>query len=142
MEPLGKRNDPRTAGGRRVERILLVDDNARSVERPAQILDLQGYQIQVANDGLDALDEARRLLPDLILLDIGLPGLDGVTLAHTLRAAPWFDGTSVWAMSARPSEVLARDLASGLFDDHLVKPLELDYLHVILDGFERAQRRK
>src|SRR6478752_6316327 len=116
---------------RRLNRILLVDDNEQSVECLAQILDLWGYQTQVANDGVKAIERAREFCPDVILLDIGLPGMDGIAVARTLRGADWFDGTAVLAMSGRRAEDVLPEGGTNLFDGHLVKPVELDDLREI-----------
>lgn len=112
---------PAPAGGRRV---LLVDDNRDAAESLALLLRLAGHEVSVAFDGRQALELAGRCMPQMVILDIGLPGLDGYQVARNLRGA---QGTAHALMIAltgygQPGDV-ARAKAAG-FDHHFVKPVD------------------
>ena len=113
-------------------RILVVDDNVDAALTLAELLRLEGHEVHVAHDGPSAVDAARRLSPDIALLDIGLPGFDGLEAARRLRAEPALKGILLVALSgwAQPDD-RARSLAAG-FDHHLAKPLLLRTLELAL----------
>ena len=120
----------RAAG--RARRVLLVDDNRDSAESLAQLLQLFGHEIWQAYSGRDALAAARSHLPDLVLLDIGMPDLSGYEVARQIRAEPSLAGTTLVALTGYGSEEdRRRSLAAG-FDCHLVKPIDFDDLERIL----------
>jgi PAS domain S-box-containing protein len=118
-EPGLGRGGPEPPQGSR--RILVVDDNRDAAETLAMLLRLMGHQVVLAYDGLEALRAAREARPELVLCDLGLPGLDGFQVARDLRAA-WGKGLRLVAVSgyARPEDV-QRALEAG-FDAHLAKP--------------------
>lgn len=101
-------------------RILVVDDDLRIAASVRRALAYEGYQVDVAHEGLGALQAARRLTPDLIVLDVMMPGIDGVEVCRRLREAG--DDVAVLMLTAR-SEVAERvtGLDAGA-DDYLVKP--------------------
>ncbi|MER6200866.1 response regulator transcription factor [Streptomyces sp. NPDC001586] len=107
-------------------RILVVDDEPAVREALRRSLAFEGYAVQTAVDGLDALDRAASYSPDLIVLDIQMPRMDGLTAARRLRAAG--SVTPVLMLTARDT---VGDRVTGLdagADDYLVKPFELDEL--------------
>jgi signal transduction histidine kinase/DNA-binding response OmpR family regulator len=105
-------------------RVLVVDDNHDVAETTATILRLSGCDTHVAFDGRSGLDAIERLRPDAVLLDIGLPGLDGYQVAERLRALPDQRRTLVVAVSGYGQEEdRARSKAAG-FDYHVVKPID------------------
>ena len=113
-------------------RILVVDDSRDAAESLAMLLKLNGHTVDIANDGLLALQSAERLHPDLILMDIGMPKLNGYDAARRIRAAPWGSGITLVAISGWGQESdRAKSRAAG-FDVHLVKPVELSALEQIL----------
>ena len=113
-------------------RILLVDDNTEALRALGMLLELDGHEVRLAASGEDALDIAGGFTPDVALIDIGLPGIDGFQLAQSLRALPAFAGTRLVALSGYASEAdKARGAAAG-FDFHLAKPLAMDALASIL----------
>jgi signal transduction histidine kinase/CheY-like chemotaxis protein len=117
-------------------RILLVDDNAESLRALGMLLQLDGHDVRLAASGEDALDIADGFTPDVALIDIGLPGIDGFQLAQSLRALPAFARTCLVALSGYASEAdKARGAAAG-FDFHLAKPLSMDALVQILSRTE------
>ncbi len=110
---------------------MIVDDNLDTVAGMARLLKLLGNDVRTAHDGYSAIEEARNHRPDVILLDIGLPGLDGYEVARTLRAEG-FDQTVIIAVSGY-GEVRARnDSTQSGFDHHLVKPVDFDSLVALI----------
>src|SRR6266545_838079 len=105
--------------------ILVVDDDARIAAAVRRSLIYEGYEVEVAGDGPAALARARERLPDLVVLDVMLPGLDGVEVCRRLRA----DGdVPILMLTARDGlESRVEGLDSGA-DDYLVKPFERDEL--------------
>ncbi|MEU9234870.1 response regulator transcription factor [Streptomyces subrutilus] len=107
-------------------RILVVDDEPAVREALRRSLAFEGYAVQTAVDGIDALDKAASYAPDLIVLDIQMPRMDGLTAARRLRAAGGV--TPILMLTARDT---VGDRVTGLdagADDYLVKPFELDEL--------------
>lgn len=115
-------------------RILLVDDNADARGSLAELLSLSGHEVREAPDGPSAIEAARRERPDVALLDLGLPGMDGYELARRLRAEPGLEGLLLVALSgwAGPEDRL-RTAEAG-FDHHLAKPVALARLLEALAG--------
>jgi DNA-binding response OmpR family regulator len=110
-----------------VPRILIVDDENDFIELLQYKLAGHGYDLIVANDGVHALSQARLLKPDLILLDILLPDLDGLSVCEILRRQPSTKKIPVIFMSALSSEVTRRT-ASMQAVDFFTKPLDLERL--------------
>jgi signal transduction histidine kinase len=106
------------------QKILVVDDNRDGAEAMALYLEDLGHEVAVAADGVTGLAMAERLRPQLVLLDIGMPGMDGYEVARRLRAEPWSRNVVMLAISGYDSEEdRQRSLAAGC-DEHLVKPVE------------------
>ncbi len=110
-----------------VNRILLVDDENDFIELLQYKLAGQGYELIVANDGVHALSQARQMKPSLILLDILLPDLDGLSVCEILRRQPSTKNIPIIFMSALTSEVTRRTVAMQA-DDFFTKPLDLPRL--------------
>lgn len=109
-------------------KVLVVDDNVDAADVVAAYLAFKGYEVAIANGGREAVATARHFSPDVIFLDIGMPGMSGYEVASTLRGAPWFPSTRIVALTAwGDSASRARAVASG-FDAHLVKPAQLESL--------------
>ncbi len=113
-------------------RILIVDDNTDSARSMAILQTRRGHVTRVAFTGPDALAVAVEFRPEFVLLDIGLPGMDGYEVARHLRATPALAGAFLIAMTgyASPEDLLAAKQAG--FDEHLVKPVDLDTLRDLL----------
>lgn len=109
-------------------RVLLVDDNHDAAETLALLMRLCGYQTRSAHDGLQALDVARQFLPHVVLLDIGLPRLDGYEVARRLRQQAWAEDMVLVALTGwgQPPD-RPPPLEAG-FDAHLLKPVDHDAL--------------
>jgi DNA-binding response OmpR family regulator len=106
---------------RRPARVLVVEDDRPIAEVLQRSLRLEGYEVRISGDGTEALDLAQAFLPDLVVLDLGLPGLDGIEVARALRQR---DDTPILMLTARDSvESRVQGLDSGA-DDYLVKPFE------------------
>ncbi len=110
--------------GEHARRVLVVEDSADAAEAMELLLNQLGHDVRVVNDGARAVEAARAFRPDVILLDIGLPGVDGYELARRFRALDETSGARVIAVTGygQPSD-RARSSAAG-FDHHLVKPVD------------------
>ena len=106
-------------------RVLVVDDNADVADSTAILLRSAGCEVHVARDGRSALEQLETMAADAVLLDIGLPGMDGYQVAERIRARPGHRKTLILAVSGYGHENFkARSRAAGV-DDHLVKPIDL-----------------
>jgi signal transduction histidine kinase len=114
-------------------RILVVDDNQDSASSMTLLLELQGHEVCVAHSGQAGLQLAADRCPDVILLDIGMPGMNGYEVARRLREQPAFARTLLVAITGygRASD-LEQTHAAG-FDHHLVKPIEHEKLQALLN---------
>jgi len=114
--------------------ILVVDDNRDAAEALAALLEILGHRTTVLHDGLEALESALRSPPDFMLLDIGLPGMDGIEVAQRLRDVPERDRIRLIACTGYGREDDARRIEAAGFDRHLVKPITVADLERILSG--------
>jgi signal transduction histidine kinase len=112
--------------------VLLIEDNEDGREMMVMMLGCYGYEVQYAEDGPRGLEVAARFLPDLALVDIGLPGIDGYEVARRLRADPATRHIKLIALTGYgQAEDLRRVLDAG-FDRHLVKPVDIDHLMEVI----------
>jgi signal transduction histidine kinase len=119
-------------------RVLVVEDNHDAAESLVMLLEVLGHRVRVAPDGPTALAAARGAPPDVVLLDIGLPGIDGYEVARRMRADPLLRRVVLVALTGYGrSEDRAMALAAG-FDHHLVKPVEPGRLEALLGGVQPA----
>jgi PAS domain S-box-containing protein len=112
--------------------ILVVDDNVDAAEMLAAMLELRGHGTRVAHDGPDALLIAREVHPDLIFLDIGLPGMDGYEVARRLRADPELASTVLVALTGWGSDDDKRRAHEAGFDVHLTKPVDVEVVDAVV----------
>jgi len=103
-------------------KILLVDDETDMLEMMAYALGADDHQIQTAVTGLDALNKARRFLPDLIVLDLMLDGIDGFSVCEILRAQPSTNQVPVLVVTALGGQIARLNAFSVGADDFLSKP--------------------
>jgi PAS domain S-box-containing protein len=131
---------PATAVVRREPvRVLIVEDNADAAEALGLLLEVAGVEPRIAHDGREALEVAKRERFPLILVDIGLPGMDGYEVAKRLREMPECQTTRLAALTGYGrSEDRRRAMEAG-FSVHLVKPVELELLEPLLAGLEPPQ---
>jgi PAS domain S-box-containing protein len=121
-------------------KVLIVEDNVDAAESLAELLEHEGHSTHIAGDGRTGIRMARELLPDLVLCDIGLPGMDGHAVARALRQEPEFASTRLVALSGyAQAQDRLRSSASG-FDDHLAKPPDAQQLLQLIAA-SRADRR-
>jgi CheY-like chemotaxis protein len=105
-------------------RILVVDDNEDAAEWLATLLNLTGHETYVARDGVEAIRAAERLLPDVVLLDIGLPALDGYEVCRRIREQPWGRDLVLVAVTGWGQEEDRQKSREAGFDRHLIKPVD------------------
>jgi CheY-like chemotaxis protein len=119
-------------------RVLVVDDNADAADTMGEVLTESGYAVQVAYEGEAALRAFHEAAPDVVLLDLGLPDLDGLEVARRLRSTP--EGRAAWlvAVTGYGRDQERRNTEEAGFDHHLVKPVNVERL---LAWIERAERR-
>jgi two-component system CheB/CheR fusion protein len=127
------------AASGRPSRLLIVDDNQDSARSQAKMLRLLGHEVEVAFEGGEALRQVAAFRPDVVLLDLGLPGIDGYEVARRIRAMPEGREVLLVAQTGWGQDEDRRRTAAAGFDAHLVKPVELDALLRLLD--ERASSR-
>lgn len=116
-------------------RVLCVDDNHDSADSMAMLLDMLGCEVEVSYGGAAALALADEFRPDVCLLDLTMPGMDGLELARRLRQRAAGRRMLLVAMTALGSESARRQTAAAGFDHHLVKPVEIDALTAALRRF-------
>jgi len=114
---------PATPTALTAQRILVVDDNVDSATSLALLLELNGNETHTAHDGLAAVGAAETLRPDLVLLDIGLPKLNGYEVARRIRAQPWGRAMILVALTGWGQEEDRRRSTEAGFNAHLVKPV-------------------
>jgi CheY-like chemotaxis protein len=123
-EPVEKQDSPVIATA---QRVLIVDDNVDAATTLSWLLGAHGYTVEVAHDGPGGLKTAQSFNPDILLLDIGLPGMDGYELARRLRG-DGFKSSLMIAISGYAHEAdIERSRAAG-FDSHFAKPVDIDHL--------------
>jgi len=113
-------------------RILVVEDHAESAEALLELLGMWGYEAHTAGDGEGALDALETLRPDVVIADIGLPGMDGHELARRIRRIRGRDSMLLIALTGYGEN--GSEFAASGFDHHLVKPVDLNNLERLLAG--------
>ncbi len=109
-------------------RILVVDDRDDSAQMLAMFLRELGHSVQIAGDGEGAIRVAEEFKPDVMFLDIGLPGMDGYEVARRLRQSPTFHETKLIALTGYGDEKHVRMSKEAGFDSHMVKPMDFGLL--------------
>lgn len=122
------------------KRVLIVDDNADAAEAVTMLLSAAGHEVRVAYDGLDGLEAGERFAPDVVLLDLGMPRLNGVDAAQRIRRSAWGRSARLIALTGWGQDRdRARTSAAG-FDLHLVKPVADGELLRAVSGSPRVTR--
>jgi two-component system, chemotaxis family, CheB/CheR fusion protein len=116
----------------RRRRVLVVDDNPDSTNSLAALVTLLGHDVDTAADGVEACEVAERVRPDVVLLDLGMPRLDGFAAAERIRATPWGARALLVAQTGWGREADRRRTAEAGFDHHLTKPIDPAALRRIL----------
>jgi CheY-like chemotaxis protein len=104
--------------------VLVVDDNVDSASTMAMFLELSGYTVGVAHDGPEAVAAAHDFRPDVVLMDIGLPGMTGHEAGRAIRREPWGAKLVLIALSGWSQESDKQRSRDAGFNHHLVKPVE------------------
>jgi CheY-like chemotaxis protein/nitrogen-specific signal transduction histidine kinase len=115
-------------------KILVVDDNVDAVESLSRLVAKLGNEVSRAHDGLKALEVGRTFHPDVVLMDLGMPNLNGYEAARRMRQEPWGRDVLLIAMTGWGQDDDRRRTSEAGFDHHLVKPVELAALRRALDG--------
>lgn len=114
-------------------RLLVVDDNEDAAVSLAMLLRLRGHEVRIAHDGPSALAMAKTYLPNLVFLDIGMPGMDGYEVARQMRQHPGLESVVLAALTGWGQQEDRLRTAEAGFDCHLVKPPEPKALESLLD---------
>jgi PAS domain S-box-containing protein len=126
--PTGNRSEPTTAGQAVSRRVLVVDDNVDIADSFKMLIECSGHDVRMVTDGDSALREALAFRPEVMFLDIGLPGRDGYEISRELRQMPELGGLVLIAVTGYgQAEDRSRSREAG-FDYHWVKPIDLDAL--------------
>ncbi|MGC4062938.1 MAG: ATP-binding protein [Aquabacterium sp.] len=115
------------------KRILVADDNKDAAASLALLLEMHGHQVITAHDGVEAVDMAKRFLPDIVFLDLGMPLLDGFGAVRQMRQTDVTKNAVVVALTGWGQDSDRKRTQEAGFDHHLVKPIELDSLDRLLD---------
>jgi CheY-like chemotaxis protein len=120
------------AAGEDLRRVLVVDDNRDSATSLCMMLELMGSEARAAFDGMSAVETAAEFRPDIILLDIGMPGMDGYEVARRIRAQPAYEDVTLVALTGWGQEEDRRRSQEAGFDHPLLKPVDLRAVEELL----------
>jgi len=118
-------------------RVLVVDDNVDAAESMAALLSLLGHDIQTAHDGEEAVEAAQAFEPDLILMDIGMPRVDGLEAARRIRQLPLRKRPVIAALTGWGQDADRKGSSDAGIDRHLVKPVDLEAVQQLLEKVDR-----
>ncbi|MCC2670320.1 MAG: hypothetical protein K0Q72_2791 [Armatimonadetes bacterium] len=113
-------------------RVLVIEDLADTAETLHDLLELWGYSVEVALSGVAGVEAARRWHPDVVLCDLGLPGMDGYEVARQLRLDPSIRGVHLVAVTGYSGELVRQRTTEVGFDGHFIKPLDVEALRRFL----------
>jgi PAS domain S-box-containing protein len=122
-------------------RILVADDNQDSADLFATFLQMMGNEVRTAYDGVAAVEEAERFRPDAVLLDIGMPRLNGEDACRRIRSTPWGQDVLLIAVTGWDHDENRRRIVAAGFDAHLVKPVDPRAVADLLSSRLRGRRR-
>jgi signal transduction histidine kinase/ActR/RegA family two-component response regulator len=125
--------DRSSAAVRAARRVLIVDDSVDSADGLAKLLEMSGHDVRTSHDGESGLVAAADFRPDVVLLDIGLPGIDGYETARRLRALPDLTGVELVALTGYGREEDRTKAREAGFDRHVVKPIRADALLKLIE---------
>lgn len=125
-------NSESSTGAIAGRRVLVVDDNKDAAVTLSMLLKITGHETCLAHDGQEALEAAEKFAPHLIMLDIGLPRLNGYEVARRIRAEPWGQGITIVAATGWGQEEDRANSSHAGIDYHLVKPIRFEDLESIL----------
>ncbi len=119
-------------------RVLVVDDNRDAAESLGMLLELLGAEVQVVHDGPSALDALGRFAPSIVVLDIGMPGMDGYEVARRIRQDPRAGAVTLIALTGWGQAEDRRRCRQAGFDHHLTKPIDVDAFRALMTSLEHA----
>ena len=114
------------------KRVLVVDDNPDVIESMSMLLEIMNIDVRTASNGTEAIDVAETYRPDVILMDIGMPGMNGLECARMMRQKDWGKAASLIAVTGWGQEADIQRSREAGFDSHLVKPMDPDALMALL----------
>jgi CheY-like chemotaxis protein len=123
-----------------MRRILVVDDNRDSADSLAALMRVNGSNVQIAYDGLEAVEKARAFRPELVVLDIGMPRMDGYQTCRAMRNQAWGRDICIVALTGWGQEEDRRKSREAGFDAHLVKPVDHAAMMDLLGSIRSASR--
>jgi two-component system CheB/CheR fusion protein len=130
---------PRAASVMGRSRIVIADDNQDAARSLAQVLEHEGNEIRLAHDGMEALEVAESYRPDIVILDIGMPKLNGYEVARRIREKPWSKRVLLVALTGWGQDEDQRRASEAGFDRHLIKPIDPGVVHeIVLESQARA----
>jgi len=132
---VGGRDAPANEAGQQGLKVLVVDDNVDAAESLATVLQMTGRRTRTVYDGPCVMQAAREFAPDVVLLDIGLPGMSGYEVARQLRSDPGLSRSVLIAVTGWGSEEDRRRSHDAGFDEHLTKPIDMATLDPLLRRF-------
>ena len=118
---------------------LVVDDNIASAQTTGVMLEMMGHKVATAHDGQSAVDIAQKLLPDIVMLDIGLPGMNGYDVCRLLKPAAGFEKTVFIAQTGWGQESDKKQAFDAGFNHHIVKPISFQEFSALLRDIQRAK---
>jgi len=122
----------RAAGSAQSLRILIADDMADAASTLATMLSTLGNEVRIANDGMEAIQLVAEFQPDVVLMDLSMPKLNGLDAARRIRNEPWGQRIKLIALTSWGQEADKQRTAAAGFDHHIVKPVELSQLQALL----------
>ncbi len=137
LAPVRSESEPHYAGPLR--RILVVDDNRDSANSMAMMLKLMGNEVRTAHDGIEAIETAQEFRPKAILMDLGMPRLNGYEATRRIREQPWGRQMLIIALTGWGQEADRSQSQEAGCDGHLVKPVNLSDLESLLTQLEGSQ---
>ncbi len=117
-------------------RLLVVEDDPESLEMMGALLSLWGYEPRLVPHGFAALEAVEQEMPQVVLLDLGLPGMDGFEVARRLRSLPGGNALFISAVTAYRGEEHRRQARESGFDEYLTKPVDIETLRRLLSRAE------
>jgi CheY-like chemotaxis protein len=120
-------------------RILVVDDGKNAADILAMFFEMEGHVVQVAYDGRTAVDLASNFRPQLIVMDIGMPEMDGLEASRRIRRQPEGEGIVIIALSGLDQEEDKRSCAEAGINCHLAKPVRPDDLRAVIRDFQEGR---
>ena len=119
-------------------RVLVADDNEDSAETLALLLQALGNEVRAVHDGQRAVEEVESFRPDVALLDIGMPGLDGYAAARLIRSQPWGQAVVLIALTGWGLDEDVQKAREAGFDRHLLKPVDIGPLQDAMASVVRS----